>query len=83
MLLSKKRHRHEGNVTLTSISNCDITALGDIKVVGKGSVNHRYIVRGKLMWQDTYVVDRLGRKGIDINIAVQKDAQNSTISTRR
>ena len=40
MLLSKKRHRHEkGNVTLTSISNCDITALGDIKVVGKGSVN--------------------------------------------
>jgi hypothetical protein len=71
MLLSKKRHRHEkGNVTLTSISNCDITALGDIKVVGKGSVNSSLYCKGKVNVAGYVRGGQIkAEKGIDINIA--------------
>lgn len=73
LFLTKKHTPVRGDITLSSISNCNVTALGNIKILGKGSVNSSLYCKG-----EAYIAGyvRGGRiiaeKGIDINTAGSK-----------
>lgn len=70
---TKKPTPLKGDITLSSISNCNVTALGNIKILGKGSVNSSLYCKGKV-----YVAGYVrggqikAEKGIEINIAGSK-----------
>ncbi|NLG89211.1 MAG: DUF342 domain-containing protein [Clostridiaceae bacterium] len=81
-LFSAKKHTPiKGDITLSTISNCTVTALGDIRILGKGSVNSTLYSKGEV-YVAGYV--RGGRiraeKGIEINIAGSKRGSRILLS---
>jgi uncharacterized protein (DUF342 family) len=70
---TKKQTPVKGDITLSSISNCSIKALGNIKILGKGSVNSTLYCKGEV-----YVAGYVrggqinAEKGIEVNIAGSK-----------
>ena len=60
----------KGNVTLNSVVNCDIAALGNIQVLGKGCVNTKMTCGGKAVITGYIRGGRVqAEKGIEINTA--------------
>jgi len=73
-LFSTKKHIPiKGDITLSTILNCNITALGNIKVLGRGIVNSSLYCKGEV-----YVAGYVrggqikAEKGIEVNISGSK-----------
>ncbi|NLM27112.1 MAG: DUF342 domain-containing protein [Clostridiaceae bacterium] len=82
MLFSSKKHTPlKGDITLSTISNCNITALGDIRILGKGSVNSVLYSKGEVYIAGYVRGGKIrAEKGIEINIAGSKRGSKILLS---
>lgn len=70
LFLCRKNVPLKGDVILNSITNCDVSALGNVTILGRGCINSKIYCNGKVR-VDGYVRGGQIRaeKGIEINVA--------------